>query len=610
MNTTINLLDEYTINKIAAGEVVERPSSVVKELIENSIDAHSSKITVEIEDGGKKLIRITDNGTGIKPDEVEKAFLRHATSKILNVEDLYNLNSLGFRGEALASIASVSEVELITRTKENDFGIKICLSGGKIIKKESIGTSIGTTIIIRNLFFNTPARKKFLKSSNAETLSITDTVNKLSIGNPSIQFKYINNNKVMLTSPGDGNLKSAIRSIYGKQVFDNLIQVSSDMGFIKIDGFIGNTSIYRGNRSMQHVYVNGRYVKSTILLNSINDGYKSILPINKYGICFLNLYLNPDVIDVNIHPTKLEIKFENELQIYNVIKNTINDTLLGQTLIPKYEKTLTASYKENYIKVNDIINTSCTHLEKGVKPLTIVCEEQIMVSEDFAKNCEDKNTFSVDSSNIYASNKNTFIDAPIVNEDKIILPDISIVGTIFNTYIIGQHKDSIFLIDQHAAHERVLYETYLAELTNKSLTTQILIDPIILDFCIKDIIKIKDIFSIFEEFGFEIELFGNNSIIIRGVPYLFEAPESEKFILEILDNIDYVTNNYELKKDKIASMACKSAIKAKDKIHQIEIDVLIRKLSQCENPYTCPHGRPILVEMTKYEIEKMFKRII
>ena len=353
MGKYINILDDLTINKIAAGEVVERPSSVVKELLENAIDSGATQVVVDITDGGKKCIKISDNGGGILSSEVEKCFLRHATSKIKSIDDLFDLYSLGFRGEALASISAVSNIEMVTKTKEEMIGTKIVLSGSKIIKKEPVGTKDGTTITVKDLFFNTPVRAKFLKSTHAETINISDLINKLAIGNPNVRLKYINNSKLMLNTPGDNKLISVIRSIYGKEITDNLIEVDYEDEKIKISGYIGNNNIYRSNKNLQHIYINKRFVKSKVILDAINESYKSIIPINKFGVCFLNIKINPSEIDVNIHPTKLEVKFQDEKEVYIKIRDVIKNKLLNISLIGKYK-----SYdsSENYVqnKLNQI----------------------------------------------------------------------------------------------------------------------------------------------------------------------------------------------------------------------------------------------------------------
>ena len=688
MSKRINILDDLTINKIAAGEVVERPSSVTKELIENSIDANSTQIVIDIVDGGKKQIRITDNGDGILSSEVDKSFLRHATSKIKKIDDLYDLYSLGFRGEALASISSVSRLEMITKTKDEPLGTKVVLEGGKEILKEPVGTKNGTTIIIRDLFFNTPARQKFLKSTHAETINISDLINKLAIGNTNIQFKYINNGKMMLNTPGDGKLLSAIRSIYGKEIVENLIKINEEGKFCSISGYIGNNNIYRSNKNLQHIYINNRFVKSKIILDAISESYKGIIPINKHGICFLNIDINPAKIDVNIHPTKMEIKFENDKDLYIEIRDLLKRKLLNTALIGKYE-----SYDDKY-KINE---SRETYLEKEEASKNTIIENVnkatpkendlssinsfMSLSEALNKNKEEANA-SKEKANENLNQKSNsdynqdipikevindktdyihdeikikpmdnkkgefFIDGVIdvsksftfdelddlnkinkvdklqdtnkyileenntKSENRFSITDFRVVGSIFNTYIVLEKNESMYLLDQHAAHEKILYEEYMKKFKKHKIDMQMLLDPIILELSNVDMLKVENNIDLFLNFGFEVELFGNNHIMVRGVPTIFGTPESEKFILQIIDNIDDLTSTYDLKGDKFASMACRAAIKANDKIHSMEMKKLLLQMETCENPFTCPHGRPTLVEITKKEIEKMFKRIM
>ena len=688
MSKKINILDDLTINKIAAGEVVERPSSVTKELIENSIDANSTQIVIDIVDGGKKQIRITDNGDGILSSEVDKSFLRHATSKIKKIDDLYDLYSLGFRGEALASISSVSRLEMITKTKDEPLGTKVVLEGGKEILKEPVGTKNGTTIIIKDLFFNTPARQKFLKSTHAETINISDLINKLAIGNTNIQFKYINNGKMMLNTPGDGKLLSAIRSIYGKEIVENLIKINEEGKFCSISGYIGNNNIYRSNKNLQHIYINNRFVKSKIILDAISESYKGIIPINKHGICFLNIDINPAKIDVNIHPTKMEIKFENDKDLYIEIRDLLKRKLLNTALIGKYE-----SYDDKY-KINE---SRETYLEKEEASKNTIIENVnkatpkendlssinsfMSLSEALNKNKEEANA-SKEKANENLNQKSNsdynqdipikevindktdyihdeikikpmdnkkgefFIDGVIdvsksftfdelddlnkinkvdklqdtnkyileenntKSENRFSITDFRVVGSIFNTYIVLEKNESMYLLDQHAAHEKILYEEYMKKFKKHKIDMQMLLDPIILELSNVDMLKVENNIDLFLNFGFEVELFGNNHIMVRGVPTIFGTPESEKFILQIIDNIDDLTSTYDLKGDKFASMACRAAIKANDKIHSMEMKKLLLQMETCENPFTCPHGRPTLVEITKKEIEKMFKRIM
>ncbi|MBC8632333.1 DNA mismatch repair endonuclease MutL [[Eubacterium] tenue] len=679
----INILDEATINQLQAGEVVERPSSVVKELVENSVDAGSKKIIVEIEDGGKKFIRITDNGSGIDSSEVEKSFLRHATSKINKIDDLYDLYSLGFRGEALASIASVAKIEMITRPKDEPVGTKILVEGGNIKLKEPVGTNNGTTIMVRDLFFNTPVRQKFLKSTHAETINISDLINKLAIGNPNVSIKYVNNKKTMLNSPGDGKLINTIRSIYGKDITENLIELNHESQFFKISGYIGNNNVYRANKNLQHIYINKRYVKSKVILDAISEGYKSLIPINKHAVCFLNIEIDPSKIDVNIHPTKLELKFENEQQIYVELKEYIRSSLIRSNLIGKYEtfdkkenlisKPITSpkkiENKSEQINIDNLNQGILNNLEKEYKNQTynfeeleerkklekefkesknainqsktdevIVLDEAIDLNKVYSFNdlleLEKKEEAKKLDDDIYKNNNEIYTQSnnlknQSINEESIsyeknmhqpefiedkkhqfCLNEYIVIGTIFKTYIILQKGSNMYLLDQHAAHERVLYERYMDKFYNMDINMQMLLDPIVLELSTTDMLKIEKNIDLFMKFGFEIEIFGKNHIMIRCVPTIFGTPESEKFVLDIIDNIDEINNNYELKGEKFASMACKSAIKANDTIYEEEINSLLKQIEMCKNPFTCPHGRPIFVEISKTEIEKMFKRIM
>lgn len=686
MKNRINLLDEITINKIAAGEVVERPSSIVKELVENSIDAGADRIIIEVENGGKSLIKITDNGCGIPSSEVKKCFLRHATSKIDKIDDLFNLFTLGFRGEALASICAVSKLEMTTKFEDEAVGTKITLVGGNIEAKEAVGANTGTSIVIKDLFFNTPARKKFLKTDHAELMNITDIVNKLAIGYPNVKFRYLNAGKLMVNTPGDGKLVSAVRSIYSREVAENLIEINYDCSLFKIDGYIGNNNIYRSNRNLQHVYINGRFVKSKIIYDAIANAYKSIIPINKHAVCFINLHLDPQKVDVNIHPGKIEVKFEKENEIKLEIMEYIRAKLLKQSLIGKYEtfdrvpkdRAVKQDFSGNAFKNQDFGNTTTNFSEtntklddKNIKPIDLSDEvdvnsfiklddfeekkkKEIKNKSNATKNSSFKNYdnktnkresyssgFSSYNSDVdnYKNNYSSAVkiedndkisetesqmaftaDGAILDSEKrdeiekkeagFSLKYYKVVGVVFDTYIVLQKGESMYLMDQHAAHERVLFERYMNAFHKREVHMQMLLDPIVLELSSVDMLQVEKNLDVFRNFGFEVEIFGMNNILIRGVPNLFGTPQSEKFILELIDNIDKVSNNYDLKDDRFAIMACKSAIKANDRIQNIEIESLFRQLEKCENPYTCPHGRPTMVEISKVEIEKMFKRIM
>lgn len=687
MGKYINILDDLTINKIAAGEVVERPSSVVKELLENAIDSGATQVVVDITDGGKKCIKISDNGGGILSSEVEKCFLRHATSKIKSIDDLFDLYSLGFRGEALASISAVSNIEMVTKTKEEMIGTKIVLSGSKIIKKEPVGTKDGTTITVKDLFFNTPVRAKFLKSTHAETINISDLINKLAIGNPNVRLKYINNSKLMLNTPGDNKLISVIRSIYGKEITDNLIEVDYEDEKIKISGYIGNNNIYRSNKNLQHIYINKRFVKSKVILDAINESYKSIIPINKFGVCFLNIKINPSEIDVNIHPTKLEVKFQDEKEVYIKIRDVIKNKLLNISLIGKYKSYDSSEnyvqnklnqIEENKTEVQDIniaknieykVKENNEYENKDQEAIKINEREDLSTFKSFKEALEEKNHIDKSKEDLHDNisyseslNNNNYdriheeeqsdyysnmgyiennikeskyndIDkkleeistqASFLEEqddilDKIVdnsqnahfrASDFKVIGTILNTYIVLEKGTSMYLLDQHAAHEKVLYEEYMTKFKNQNIDMQMLLDPIVIELSSVDMLDVEKNLNLFMKFGFEIEIFGDNHIMVRGVPNIFGVAQSEKFIFQIIDNIGDLESSYDLKMDKIASMSCRAAIKANDKIHFDEINSLLSKMEKCENPYTCPHGRPSMVEISKKEIEKMFKRIM
>lgn len=678
----INVLDDSTINKIAAGEVIERPSSIIKELVENSIDAGADFITVEIENGGKDLIKIIDNGCGIEHDDINKAFMRHATSKISRAEDLYDLHSLGFRGEALASIAAVSKLEMITKTKDALLATKIILEGGKISLKKAIAANSGTQISVQSLFFNTPARRKFLKSNQSEALAITNLMNKLAIGNPQVRFKYINNKKTVFETLGDGSLFNLIRLIYGKDVSSNVIKLDYESTYFKIQGYIANNNVYRSNRNLQHIFINGRYVKSNNIMNVINESYKAIIPINKFPIYFINIIVDPGTIDVNIHPNKLEVKFNKENEILSELQDYIRGVLLKNSLIGKYNKSESGLYSPSskaasfnsfsYSGGDEKINTLVT----PKKEVNELCKEESLIETKNTKNVNSgtenhiKNdllneevkgqieNLSEIKSNSFTSlsdyenkiqkeelfdkdNSELFTDFDLENQTKKLVnlngqvekdikesseeveqlafikeeaakntdfENLKFTGIAFDTYVLFTKGDDMIMMDQHAAHERIRFELYMEKFKSNTLSIQMLMEPIIMELSPSDMaITVKNI-DLFERFGFIIEEFGHRNISIRGVPNTFGNPESQRFIYEIIDNIEKIGSIYDTKYDEIAEIACKSAIKANDKISYQEAVELVNQLKECDNPYTCPHGRPIMVKMTKYDIEKMFKR--
>lgn len=622
----INILDDSTINKIAAGEVVERPSSIIKELVENSIDAGSSYISIEIENGGKDLIRIVDNGSGIDKDDVNKAFLRHATSKINTVEDLSSLESLGFRGEALASIAAVSKLEMLTKTEEALIGLRIVLDGGKIREKEATSANRGTQISVRDLFFNTPARRKFLKSNQAEAQAITDIVNKIAIGNPSIKIKYINNSKTIYETLGDGSIINAIRMIYGRDISENLIEIDYRSKYFNISGYLGNNNIYRGNRNHQHLYINGRYIKSPNISKKINDAYKAIIPINKYPIYFVNISVDPAKVDVNIHPSKLEVKFDQEEEILNELSDFVRGILLKSSLVGRYKNNSRGkdlynknsfagfnsfSYSPQEVENNltstairEDVSNSASNQNNNESPRVQadMIQTPIRLSDINNGGIQDKK--EVDSKMEYQ--QSSFIEeSPDRNPDFI---GLKFIGIIFDTYIIFSKNDDMIMLDQHAAHERIRFEMYMSKYKANDISVQMLIDPIIMDLDANDMDTVRKNIDVFSSFGFLVEEFGHRSISIRGLPNTFGEPESKRFIYELIDGLGKIDNIYDTKYDEIAEIACKSAIKGNDKISIEEAKHLIGQLEECSNPYTCPHGRPTMVKMTRYEIEKLFKR--
>jgi len=633
LNNKIKLLDCSTINKIAAGEVVERPAAVVKELVENSLDAGAKRIIVEIVNSGKDYIRITDDGHGIDPQDAESAFLRHATSKISRVEDLENIHSLGFRGEALASIVAVSRLDIVTKTAYCHTGLKLSYEFGRLISREEVATSEGTTIIVRDIFQNVPARKKFLKSDRAELISTTEIIDRIAVGHPAVRFEYTSNGKRMLMTPGDGNILSAIRAVHGKDVMASLIKLDRECEGCRACGYVSNNSAYRSSRSCQYFYVNGRSVRSSLLSDCILSAYKELLPIGKHAMCFINIDIRPDMVDVNIHPTKLEVKFTNEAELSECIREGISRALKGEELIPEYKISKSASggcdgspqvmieeaidiasYVES-MNTTDIFLSNATDrpAAENIGDMPIVKE-----TEDYLNPCEVeilRDPASLTAEAVSANDAARKI-APSSKEtgdgrkSSKAIRDLMPIGVFLKTYIVAQRGTSLFLIDQHAAHERILYEKYMEQFEAHAISSQILMEPIIMELSNSDMLLLEENMERLEGFGFEAEAFGSNAIIIRAVPNMFGKPESERFAIELIESLGDTGSSYELRKAEIAQAACKAAVKANDTLSDIAVSKLLNELSLCENPYTCPHGRPVIVEISQNEIEKMFKRII
>lgn len=593
MGNKVIILDGSTINKIAAGEVIERPASIVKELIENSIDAASSRIFIEIRNGGKDLIKVTDDGIGMSSIDAELAFERHATSKIKGAEDLFFVKTLGFRGEALPSIAAVSEVEMITKRREDLLGTRIKLLNGIVTTKEETGSPDGTTIIVTKLFHNVPARKKFLKKETLESGYISDVINRLALANPSIHFKFINNDKIVLNSPGNNDLIHTIANIYGKDTAKNLVKVYISEGEYCLSGYISNPQLTRSNRNYQTYSINRRIIKDNIISKAVEDGYKTLLPVNRYPVVILNLDLPPNQVDVNVHPSKTEIRFNDEKQIYGFISEGISRILKEVTYIPRV--------KADYFKDKDV--------------------REYKIKEQLTINIEDekKDDSFVDIREYYPESGDKIIgggekkEIKETDEDSLIqeevLPDLIPIGQLFSTYILAQSSGAFFIIDQHAAHERIIYEELLEKRNEKRNYKQELITPIMIDLTHKEKNIIIENIDLIDELGFEIEEFGSNTILIRSVPYMLIDEVNKQLFIDIANQLESVSNEKEKEQEKILVMiACKSAIKAHDKLSHPEMEALIRELKKTKYPFTCPHGRPTIISMSLYEIEKRFKR--
>ena len=616
----IRLLDESTIKMIAAGEIIERPASVVKELVENSLDAKASNITVEIANGGKDYIRVTDDGEGLLEDDLNIAFKRHSTSKIYNADDLYNILSFGFRGEALASISTVAKVEVLTKTQDSISGIQAFVEEGKIIDKKPIGCPKGTTMIVRDLFYNVPVRKKFLKSDKTEANHIDDILYRLALGNSHISFKYVKDNKIIFKTRKN-DIASNIYTLLGKEFHDNLFKIEYTCENFKIYGYISNNTFYRGNRKHQYLYINKRYVNNKDISNLIEEKYKSLIPVNRFPVFIIFIDIKPSLIDVNIHPTKQEVKFINHQEILEALDSAITRILNKNLYIQKVtfnheenkksQEPLPLLYEESFIDKN-VKKTNLYDKQYSDKN-NVIKEEVFLDRADIydSKSVKVKEKKDEISHIVYEKDSNIDVDK---NKKKIdFLQDVKIIGVLFSTYILMEDSKSnkLLIMDQHAAHERVMYEKYKAEYTGENIAIQTLLTPEILELTSTEMDLVLDNIDTFQKLGFIVEEFGQNSIIIRGVPILFGKPQLKSSFLELIDSLkNNVNSSYEVKIDKIMKIACTKAIKSGDKISEIEIESLIEQLKNTKNPYTCPHGRPTIIEISKKDIEKEFKRIM
>lgn len=704
----IAVLDKNTIDKIAAGEVVERPASIVKELVENAIDAGATAVTVEIKEGGISFIRITDNGSGIAKDQVRLAFLRHATSKIRSVEDLIHIGSLGFRGEALSSIAAVSQVELITKTSEDLTGVRYVIEGGEEKSYEEIGAPNGTTFLIRNLFYNTPARAKFLKTTMTEGNAISTCVEQMALSNPEISFKYMQNGQTKLHTSGSQNLKELVYHIYGRDISRELIEIDSSSELLEIHGFLAKPTVSRGNRNFENYYVNGRYVKSKLLAKAIEDGYHGFMMQHKYPFTLLYLTMDGERVDVNVHPAKMELRFSNQEEIYSQLVCAIKDALMKRERIPEVtigkekpeKKTQTSIpgntvpepfetkrrsqsaagsmpiYPGDYRKVSAVpvtpgreeyVKDTKTKIKnefqnanllrenssygtisaevvsdgnsQAVQPSVVGTAKEQRVSQNLILDEQGTTEMLEDSEHRKHLKLSEESEGVSQTESRGLSADLErtiqkekpeqlelfdnrllskeakvshrILGQIFDTYWLVQYDDSLYIIDQHAAHEKVLYERMMKEFREKKIISQYLSPPLIVTLQNQEAELLQKQMEVFRSFGFEVEPFGGKEYQISAVPDNLYGIASSELFLEILDHLeDAGAKTSELISEKLASMSCKAAVKGNHKLSTAEVEALINELLTLENPYNCPHGRPTIISMSRYELEKKFKRIV
>ena len=603
----IQVLDGETINKIAAGEVVERPSSVVKELVENAIDAGATAITIEIQDGGISFVRITDNGSGMEKEDIAMAFLRHSTSKIRSSEDLQTIHSLGFRGEALSSISAVAQVELLTKTAHAMTGCRYRIDGGVEKSMEDIGCPDGTTFIVRQLFYNTPARRKFLKSNMTEAGYISDLIARLAMSHPEVSFKFINNRQNRLHTSGNGRLKDILYHIYGRDISSNLLPVEAERDNIQMTGFIGKPIICRGNRSYENYFINGRYIKSPIITQAIEDAYKTFTMVHKFPFAVLHFALDTAELDVNVHPTKMEVRFSNGQELYRFVYETLRNILFGRELIPEVKpseaKIWEAPKTVSQPASSKPIQKSAVQPAHSEKPE----EKKEKLPEPFEKNrLEARKSSLVEEK----TQQYELFDTGLLTKEARIRHKL--IGQVFETYWIVDYDGKLFIIDQHAAHEKVLYEKLMKRFKESQPMIQMLQPPIVLTLSMTEVDLLNRYMDDFKRMGFEFESFGGKEYALRGVPSDLYGFTGKEMVTELLDDLSGESPRIrtDMIGDRIATMACKAAVKGNMRISPKEANALIEELLQAENPYTCPHGRPTIISMTKTELEKRFKRIV
>lgn len=619
----IELLSQETIDKIAAGEVIERPSSVVKELVENAVDAGANAITVEVKEGGISFIRITDNGCGIEKGQIPLAFLRHSTSKIHSVEDLLTVTSLGFRGEALSSIAAVAQVELITKTPEEFTGIRYVIEGSKEVSIEEIGAPEGTTFLVRNLFYNTPARKKFLKSPQTEGGYIQDLMQRMILSHPDISFKFILNGQVKLQSSGNSNVKDIIYHIYGRDITGALLELDEENELFSVKGYIGKPQISRGNRNFETYFINGRYIKSNLLSRAIEEAYKPYLMQHQYPFAVLYFTIDSILLDINVHPTKMELRFSNQPMIFEKLVENLRNKLSHRELIPQvpvveekkkpepkilkpipepFEKKRLEAVRQSIQKDSPYEPKFERTFEKKA-PVSYKTEEQIPEATESPKKTQEDTVPQVQETVTYE--QTSFLDVKSVKQHRII-------GQVFDTYWLVEFDEKLYIIDQHAAHEKVLYERTMKQLAKKEHTSQRISPPVILTLSLLEEETLQKFRPQFEKIGYEIEHFGGNEYAVSAVPGNMFQLDTKDLMIQMLDELEHLPENGapDMILERVASMSCKAAVKGNHHLSYQEAEHLIGELLTLENPYHCPHGRPTIIAMTKYELEKKFKRIV
>lgn len=615
----IHILDSQTVDQIAAGEVVERPSSVVKELVENAIDAGASHVTVEIKDGGVSFIRVTDDGFGIDKSQLEKAFIRHATSKIQSANDLETVLSLGFRGEALSSILAVSQMELMTKTKDALTGSMVRAEGGKITDIQEAGLPTGTTVIVRQLFYNTPARRKFLKSAQTEGSYIADLLQHIALSKPNVAIQFISNNQTKFFTSGNGNIREIIYSIHGKEVEKQLLEVNAEMEGVKLTGFIGKPILNRSTRSYETFFVNGRYIKSNLLSSSIEEGYRTFMMQHKFPYVCLYFDLDPLMIDVNVHPTKREIRINEPNELLRFLQREIKDTITNATLVQEFNAS-PFKKEEKPAEAPKVKMPQPFEVERRVHEADAVYTDKPVFNKIIGmdtKKTAAKPEPSLHNNNIIKQKDTLIIEKAeqlTLFEDTAFLDkevkDIKLLGQVFDTYWLFMLDEKLYFMDQHAAHEKVMYEKFMKQFHEKEIVSQIVNPPMVIELSPKEKRVLENHLESFTRLGFEIEDFGDNSFTVRQVPLDLYGLSEKQLFLTVLDEL--VENEVKGDSDavcmKIASMSCKAAVKGNMKISVQEANALIETLFTLENPFNCPHGRPTLISMSRYEMEKKFKR--